>query len=170
MSLTSTAEFSYGAYIQFCVWLILILYFLLSNNWLIIEPKSPQSLRPFYQVVKFAAKHNAPLNCSALTYWEEDVPSRMDLGKSRYGGPFTTEQVEDVKTILRLLTISIPMWVIAIALSLQPRIVAQDGNNFTVISKFTYNIGWCSIFGTLTHEFVIYPVVGLFLGVRSHNS
>ena len=151
MSLTLTAEFSYGAYFQF---------FLLPNNWLIIEPKSPQSLRTIYQVVKFAAKHKAPLNRSALTYWEEDVPSRMDLGKSRYGGPFTTEQVEDVKTILRLLTISIPMWMIALALSLQPRIVTQDGNNLTVISKFTYNFDWCSIIGTLIHEFVIYPVVG----------
>ena len=98
--------------------IILILYFLLPNNWLIIEPKSPQSLRTIYQVVKFAAKHKAPLNRSALTYWEEDVPFRMYLGKSRYGGPFTTEQVEDVKTILRLLTVSIPMWMIAIALSL----------------------------------------------------
>ena len=68
--------------------------------------------------------------------------------------------MEEVKTILRLLTISIPMWMIAIALSLQPRIVTQDGNNSTVISKFTYNFGWCSIIGTLVHEFVIYPVVG----------
>ncbi len=71
--------------------------FLLAPKWLIIEPKSPQSLKIIYQVLKFAAKHKAPLNRSALTYWEEDVPSRMDLGKSRYGGPFTTEQVEDVK-------------------------------------------------------------------------
>ena len=143
-----------------CMAIVLILYFLLPNNWLIIEPKSPQSLRTIYQVVKFAAKHKAPLNRSALTYWEEDIPSRMDLGKSRYGGPFTTEQVEDVKTILRLLTVSIPVWMIAIALSLQPRIVTQDGNNLAVISKFTYNFGWCSIIGTLIHEFVIYPVVG----------
>ena len=29
-----------------------------------------------------------------------------DFGKSKYGGPFTTEQVEDVKTFLRLLVIT----------------------------------------------------------------
>ncbi len=82
---------------------VLILDFLLAKKWLIIEPKSPQSFKTIYHVVKFAAKHKAPLNRSALTYWEEDVPSRMDLGKLRYGGPFTIDQVEDVKTILHLL-------------------------------------------------------------------
>ena len=36
-------------------------------------------------------------------YWEEDYPSRLDLGKEKYGGPFSEEQVEDVKTVLRLI-------------------------------------------------------------------
>ena len=81
--------------------------FLFSPKWLIIEPKSPQSLKAIFQVLKFAAKHKAPLNRSAFTYWEEDIPSRMDLGKTKYGGPFTTEQVEDVKTILRLIAITV---------------------------------------------------------------
>ncbi len=67
-----------------CMSVVLILDFLLAKKWLLIEPKSPQSLKTIYRVLKFAAKHKAPLNRSALTYWEEDVPSRMDLGKSRY--------------------------------------------------------------------------------------
>ena len=75
-----------------------ISFHFLSPKWLIIEPKSPQYLKNIYSVLRFAAKHKAPVNRSALTYWEEDIPSRIDLGKSRYGGPFTTEQVEDVKT------------------------------------------------------------------------
>ena len=61
-------------------------------------------------MLKFAAKHKAPVNRSALTYWEEDIPSRVDLGKSKYGGPFTTEQVEDVKTFLKLLVVSVPFF------------------------------------------------------------
>ena len=92
-----------------CMGIVLLLDFLLSPKWLIIEPKSPQSLKNIYRVLKFAFKHKAPLNRSALTYWEEGVPSRVDLGKSKYGGPFTTEQVEDVKTFLRLLIISLPL-------------------------------------------------------------
>ena len=96
MQLDSTILFVYCSDFRF-VW---------GRKWLIIEPKSPQSFKTIYQVLKFAWKHKSPLNRSALTYWEEKVPSRMDLGKSRYGGPFTTEQVEDVKTIFRL----IPLW------------------------------------------------------------
>ena len=89
-----------------CMSIVLASNFLFIPKWLIIEPKSPQSLKTIYQVLKFAAKHKSPINRSAFTYWEDDIPSRIDLGKSKYGGPFTTEQVEDVKTILRLLAIS----------------------------------------------------------------
>ena len=37
---------------------------------------------------------------SALTYWENKIPSRVDLGKRKYGGPFSEEDVENVKNIL----------------------------------------------------------------------
>ena len=90
-----------------CASVNFISFHLFSPKWLIIEPKSPQSLKNIYRVLKFAAKYKAPLNRSALTYWEEDIPSRLDLGKSRYGGPFTTEQVEDVKTFFRMLTVGV---------------------------------------------------------------
>ncbi len=63
-----------------CMSIVLISDFFLTPKWLIIEPKSPQSLKDIYQVLKFAAKHKSPLNRSALTYWEEDIPSRLDLG------------------------------------------------------------------------------------------
>ncbi len=45
---------------------------------------APQSLKIIYKVLKFAAKHKAPLNRSALTYWEEDIPSRMDMRNSSF--------------------------------------------------------------------------------------
>ena len=47
-------------------------------------------------------KNKYPRNRSALTYWEEDYPGRLDLDKDNYGGPFSEEHVEDVKTVLRL--------------------------------------------------------------------
>ena len=34
-------------------------------------------------------------------------PTRMDYGKEKYGGPFTEEEVEDVKTVLRLVPLII---------------------------------------------------------------
>ena len=63
-------------------------------------------LNPFkniYKVLKYSWKHKVPEHRSAFTYWEEDIPRRIDLGKNKYGGPFTNEEVEDTKTFLRIL-------------------------------------------------------------------
>ena len=63
-------------------------------------------LNPFkniYKVLKYSWKHKVPEHRSAFTYWEEDIPGRIDLGKNKYGGPFTNEEVEDTKTFLRIL-------------------------------------------------------------------
>jgi hypothetical protein len=45
-------------------------------------------------------QHKAPIHRSAFTYCEDELPTRIDFGKERYGGPFSTEQVEDVKAFL----------------------------------------------------------------------
>ncbi len=148
-----------------CSAIILVSDFLLGKKWLIIEPKSPQLLKTIYQVLKFAWKHKAPLNRSALTYWEEDVPSRMDLGKSRYGGPFTTEQVEDVKIIFRLLTLSIPLYFICfpiVSKNPQPEKIKLPGSSnctYHLISSVTYDYWWYAMLCILTNEFIIYPLL-----------
>uniref|UniRef100_A0A1X7VEI1 Uncharacterized protein n=1 Tax=Amphimedon queenslandica TaxID=400682 RepID=A0A1X7VEI1_AMPQE len=59
------------------------------------------------RVLCYARKHKYPENRSALTYWEEKAPSRLDLGKDKYGGPFTEEEVEDVKTFFHMLPLFI---------------------------------------------------------------
>ena len=149
-----------------CVSAVLILDFLLAKKWLIIEPKSSQSLTTIYRVLKFAAKHKAPLNRSALTYWEENVPSRMDLGKSRYGGPFTTEQVEDVKTILRLLPLCLTLWLLGCSLAIfrppHESLYLPDVNSIYVselLVLITYNSWWCGMVWTVFYEFILYPVI-----------
>ncbi len=76
--------------------------FLLLNKLLI--NKHPQSFQMIFKALKFAKKYKAPLNRSALTYYEDAIPSRIDLGKSRYEGRFTTE---NVKTVLRMLALSV---------------------------------------------------------------
>ena len=63
-------------------------------------------LNPFkniYKVLKYSWNHKVPQHRSAFTYWEEDIPRRIDLGKNKYGGQFTNEEVEDTKTFLRIL-------------------------------------------------------------------
>ena len=64
------------------------------------------------RVLCYARKHKYPENRSALTYWEEEAPSRLDLGKDKYGGPFTEEEVEDVKTVFCMLPLFIGFCVI----------------------------------------------------------
>ena len=54
-----------------------------------------------FKVIDFARRHKQPVRRSAFTYGDLP-PSRLDFGKERYGGPFTTEEVEDVKSFGRI--------------------------------------------------------------------
>ena len=74
-----------------------------SKKHLNIDRTGQHPLKLIYQVLKYAWKHKVPEKRSAFTYWEEDIPPRIDLGKEKYGGPFTTEEVEDAKTFFRIL-------------------------------------------------------------------
>ena len=75
-----------------------------------IEQASRKPLRLIYNVLKYSYNHKQPERRSALTYWESDIPSRIDLGKHKYGGPFTYEQVESVKTVFRLLLLMMSLF------------------------------------------------------------
>ena len=68
-----------------------------------IDRTGEHPLKLIYNVLKYAWKHKCPENRSAFTYWEDDIPSRIDLGKNKYGGPFTTEEVEDTKTFFSII-------------------------------------------------------------------
>ena len=71
------------------------------NDVLVKEPVTINPFKLIHRVLKYAVKHKHPEGRSAFTYCEDELPSRLDFGKSKYGGPFTTEQVEDVKTFFR---------------------------------------------------------------------
>ena len=76
---------------------------ILFKHWLVIHQQKTNSVTQVLQVLNYARKNKYPKNRSALTYWEENVPTRIDLGKEKYGGPFSEENVEDVKTFMRLI-------------------------------------------------------------------
>ena len=84
---------------------MLVLSDVACNHWLVKEPVTQNPLKLIYQVLRYAVKNKHPHLRSAFTYWEDKPYSRIDLGKRKYGGPFTTEQVEDVKTFFQLLAI-----------------------------------------------------------------
>ena len=55
--------------------------------WFLREPPGlTNAYKLVYKAVKFACMHKVPLRRSAFTYCEDEQPSRLDLGKIKYGG------------------------------------------------------------------------------------
>ena len=109
------------------------------SKWIVEEPVKTNPIKQIYQVLKYASKNKYPRLRSAFTYWEDKPYSRIDLGKSKYGGPFTTEQVEDVKTFFRILLLiisSLPLTclIIFVLLININKVYLQFNNNHSSIS------------------------------------
>ena len=75
--------------------------------WFFLEPAGVNPYKLVYRVVQFAYQHKVPLRRSAFTYCDEESPTRLDVGKHKFGGPFTTKQVEDVKAFWGILKVLI---------------------------------------------------------------
>ena len=86
---------------------ILLLIGCWKRHWFYSEPGHQNPYKVVLKVLNFARKCKYPLRRSAFTYCDDERPSRLDFAKERFGGPFTTEQVEDVKTFLRILIVLI---------------------------------------------------------------
>ena len=68
---------------------------------LIKEPVMQNPFELIFKVVSYAIRNKRSRKRSAFTFHKDQLPSRIDFGKHKYGGPFTTEQVEDVKTFFK---------------------------------------------------------------------
>ena len=90
------------ATVTFCLSLILITDCLYHQK-LEVHFKPCNPLKTAFRVLNYARKTKYPERRSAFTYIDEEEPSRLDYGKHKFGGPFTEEEVENVKTILRML-------------------------------------------------------------------
>ncbi len=137
---------------------------------LIIEPASKNPAKTVFKIVQFAAKHKHPVRRSAFTYCEDEQPSRLDLAKSKYGGPFATEEVENVKTCLRMLLVIASITAIVIPISSFKASLDQVFSTdllHTPSGSHCYNYlaglgDSVSLWGTLyllVYEFVFYPFV-----------
>ena len=77
----------------------------LCHKWLDTCDKTGNPINLIFGVLNYARKNKYPRLRSAFTYIDEEQPSRLDFGKHKFGGPFTEEEVEDVKTIFRFLSL-----------------------------------------------------------------
>lgn len=82
-------------------------------SWFLPDTGSRNPYQLVYDVFCFARRHSIPIQRSAFTFCEDELPSRLDLGKEKYGGPFTIEQVENVKVFSEYLKdITIPRTIV----------------------------------------------------------
>ena len=86
-----------------------------------------------FRILNFARKHKRPVgHPSAFAYCDTFKPSRMDYAKERYGGPFTTPDVEDVKTFIR---------VFLMLLALGPAFVTIVPTSYYLFATFAIHTG-----------------------------
>ena len=109
----------------------------LCQQWLDRTHKVTNPIKLIIQVLNYTRKHRYPERRSAFTYIDEEQPTRMDYGKGKFGGPFTEEEVEDVKTVLRLLPLAICLSTIANILVSIP-VAVSNVNYYT----YMFSTGW----------------------------
>ena len=137
----------------------------LCHKWLDTYNKTGKPVKMIFQVLNYARKNKCPRLRSALTYIDEEHPSRIDFGKHKFGGPFTEEEVEDVKTVFRLA----PLLVAAIGATLN--LTSFDQLNIHTIpsSKQTFecvhNLKITMYYATSfilipIYRFILHPLVG----------
>jgi peptide/histidine transporter 3/4 len=123
--------------------LVAILLLTCCKKHINIEP--PPRVNPvklIYKVTLYALRHKVPSFRSAFTYGE-GPPGRFDLAKERYGGPFTTEQVEDVKSFGNILMVLLSFSGYCVVMSPIDGIVNQLMNsthrNHNIAETILYN-------------------------------
>ena len=104
-----------------------------KKHWFYSEPGQHNPYKTVVKVLRFVRKNKYPLRRSAFTYHDNENPTRMDFAKERYGGPFSTEQVEDVKSFLRIL---------AILAALGPVFILEVPSSYFIFASFTLHTGY----------------------------
>ena len=87
---------SINGFVLFLMIIVVVTSYKLKHLLIFVPPPHIDGIKLIWRVMRFAWKYKNPLQLSAFTYCD-GPPSRLDLGKERYGGPYTTVQVKDVK-------------------------------------------------------------------------
>ena len=104
----------------------------LKCHWFNSELRQHNPCKIIIKVLAFAWKHKYPLHRSAFTYSDDERPNRLDFAKVKFGGPFTTEQVEDTKSFFKILSV---------LLALGPVFVVDVPSSFIGLALFGYHTG-----------------------------
>ena len=138
----------------------------LFQHWLVKEHVAGRSLQTIFSVIKYTIR-NRKFKYNYSNDYES--LSSFDIAKHRYGGPFTTQQVENVRTFLWMIVVIATFAVISgIPIPLdyaQDKMIRQVIDSPECYERTTiYKFG--SIFVTaliLLFEFVILPLLSEFI-------
>ena len=141
----------------------------LCHKWLDTHNKTGNPIKQIYQVLNYARKNKCPRHRSALTYIDEEHPSRIDFGKHKFGGPFTEEEVEDVKTVFRF----VPLLLVTLfgayltldtydQLSLHA--FQTTKKTFYCVQNMKFSICHVTSFFLIpVYRFILYPLIGKYI-------
>ena len=140
---------------------VLLILGCIKRHWFYSERRRQNPYIMVVKVLKFAWVHKYPLQRSAFTYCDDERPSRFDYAKESYGGPFITEQVEDVKTFLRIMII---------LLAVGPVSILDVATSDTIFSFYGFHIGsedpYCNLNWIIVNSGLLrYIISAIFLPV-----
>ena len=127
--------------ISIAIILSIVISFILHKRqgWFLIENIRGNPYKLVTNITLFAIRHKMPIRRSAFTFCENEAPSRIDFGKRRYGGPYTTEQVEDVKVLINIVKVLValgPVFLLDVAATLSSISHPQQYN----VSSINYHL------------------------------
>ena len=139
----------------------------LFHKWLDVHFKRNNPFKTIFQVLNYAHKTKYPEHRSALTYFDEEEPSRLDYGKHKFGGPFTEEEVEDVKTVLRLMPLFISPFGAFVAFNLivstdhfEVHLISTTAQNFECVDNLQIIIYYSiAVLLIPVYQFIVYPLL-----------
>ena len=102
----------------------------LKRQWFNSDVRHHNPCKVIIKVLIFAGKHKYPLCRSAFTFADDEKPTRLDFAKEKFGGPFTTEQVEDTKSFFK---------VCAVLLALGPVFTMDIFSSYMGLMLFGYH-------------------------------
>ena len=130
----------------------------LYHKWLDTNNKTGNPIKLSFQVLTYARKNKCPRLRSALTYIDEEHPSRLDFGKHKFGGPFTEEEVEDVKTIFRLIPILLLVFGVVFFCESNFSQIPVTKKTIDCVTNFRELSDLCFVLIPV-YRFIVYPLV-----------
>ena len=136
----------------------------LCHKWMDTHDKTGNPITLIFQVLNYARKNKYPRLRSAFTYIDEEQPSRLDFGKHKFGGPFTEEEVEDVKTVFRLTPIvfvyGLAFFTVEVSNQFELHAVSTSKQTFECVSNTNINVFFLTSFILIPiYRLGVYPLV-----------